>query len=72
MLTLAAWKAAAQPAPPAPSALETLGAMHPTGSTADWLEIPQTGAKAEQVKQNLPAFTLVSRRLSLELFHRGC
>ena len=27
-----------QPAPPAPSALETLGAMRPTGSTADWPE----------------------------------
>jgi glucose/arabinose dehydrogenase len=54
MLTLAAWPAAAQPAAPAPnSALETLGAMRPTGSTADWPEIPQTGAKAEQVKQNL-------------------
>jgi glucose/arabinose dehydrogenase len=35
-LTLAAWPAFAQPAPPAPSALETLGAMRPTGSTADW------------------------------------
>jgi len=54
MLTLAAWPAAAQPAAPSPnSALETLGAMHHTGSTADWPEIPQTGAKADQVKQNL-------------------
>src|ERR1700712_4907862 len=54
MLTLAAWPAIAQPAAPAPnSALDTLGAMHPTGSTADWPEIPQTGAKADQVKQNL-------------------
>jgi glucose/arabinose dehydrogenase len=58
MLTLAAWPAVAQPAPPAPSALETLGAMHPTGSTADWPEVPQTGAKAEQVKQNLAKIKL--------------
>ncbi len=33
-LTLAAWPAFGQPAAPAPSALETLGAMRPTGSTA--------------------------------------
>src|SRR5664279_3302835 len=54
LLTLAAWPAAAQPAPPStPSTLEILGGMHQTGSTADWPEIPQTGAKADQVKQNL-------------------
>jgi glucose/arabinose dehydrogenase len=54
ILTLAAWPAAAQPVAPAPnSALDTLGAMHQTGSTADWPEVPQTGAKADQVKQNL-------------------
>jgi hypothetical protein len=53
VLMMTAWPAAAQPAPPAPSALETLGAMRPTGSTADWPEVPQTGAKADQVKQNL-------------------
>src|SRR6202166_5023652 len=58
LLTLAAWPAAAQPAPPAPNALETLGAMHHTGSTADWPEIPQTGAKADQVKQNLTKIKL--------------
>src|SRR5258706_8459439 len=58
MLALAAWPAAAQPAPPAPNALETLGAMHHTGSTADWPEIPQTGAKADQVKQNLTKIKL--------------
>ena len=40
LFTLAAWPAAAQPAPPAPTALETLGAMHHTGSTADWPEVP--------------------------------
>ena len=41
MLTLVAGPAVAQPAAPAPnSALETLGAMRPTGSTADWPEIP--------------------------------
>jgi hypothetical protein len=27
--------------------------MHQTGSTADWPEVPQTGPKADQVKQNL-------------------
>ena len=27
--------------------------MRPTGSTADWPEVPQTGAKADQVKENL-------------------
>ena len=32
--------------------LETLSAMHPT-SPIDWPTIPQTGAKADQVKQNL-------------------
>src|SRR6201990_2979968 len=54
ILTLAAWPAAAHPAAPAPNtALETLGAMHPTGSTADWPEVPQTGAKADQVKHKL-------------------
>ena len=58
LLTLAAWPAVAQPAPPAPSALETLGAMRPTGSTADWPEIPQTGQKADQVKQNLTKIKL--------------
>ena len=58
MLALAAWPAVAQPAPPAPNALETLGAMHHTGSTADWPEIPQTGAKADQVKQNLTKIKL--------------
>ena len=59
ILTLAAWPAAAQPAAPAPnSALETLGAMHQTGSTADWPEVPQTGQKADQVKQNLTKIKL--------------
>lgn len=54
-LSLAAWPAAAQQQPPstAPSALETLGAMRPTGSTAEWPEVPQTGAKADKVKENL-------------------
>src|SRR6202158_3453320 len=54
IMSLAAWPAAAQPAQPTPpSALETLGAMHPTGNPIDWPEIPQTGLKADQVKQNL-------------------
>ena len=57
-LTLAAWPAFGQPAAPAPSALETLGAMRPTGSTADWPEVPQGGAKAEQVKKNLAKIKL--------------
>ena len=57
-LTLAAWPAFGQPAAPAPSALETLGAMRPTGSTADWPEIPQGGAKADQVKKNLAKIKL--------------
>src|SRR5438477_9969340 len=29
LLSVAAWPAAAQPSPPAPTTLETLGAMHP-------------------------------------------
>src|SRR5437762_12645147 len=58
LLSVAAWPAAAQPSPPAPTTLETLGAMHQTGSAADWPEIPQTGAKADQVKQNLTKIKL--------------
>jgi len=59
-LSLAALPAAAQQQPPspAPSALETLGAMRPTGSTADWPEIPQTGAKADKVRENLKKIKL--------------
>jgi glucose/arabinose dehydrogenase len=59
-LSLAALPAAAQQQPPstAPSALETLGAMRPTGSTAEWPEIPQTGAKADKVKENLKKIKL--------------
>ena len=55
LVSLSAWPAAAQQQPPspAPSALETLGAMRPTGSTAEWPEVPQTGTKAEKVKENL-------------------
>ena len=33
--------------------LETLGAMHQTNIAVDWQPVPQTGAKADQVKQNL-------------------
>jgi glucose/arabinose dehydrogenase len=59
LMTLAVWPAAAQqPAPPAQSALETLGAMHPTNSQIDWTEVPQTGAKADQVKENLKKIKL--------------
>ena len=60
LLSLAALPAAAQQQPPspAPSALETLGAMRPTGSTAEWPEIPQTGAKADKVKENLKKIKL--------------
>jgi hypothetical protein len=50
MLTLAASPALAQPAPPAPNALDTLGAMHQTGTPIDWPEVPQGGPKADQVK----------------------
>ena len=32
--------------------------MHHTGSAADWPEIPQTGAKADQVKKNLAKIKL--------------
>ena len=38
--------------------LETLGAMHPTNIAVDWQTIPQTGPKADQVKQNLTKVTL--------------
>lgn len=38
--------------------LETLGAMHQTGSIADWPQIPQTGPKADQIKQNLAKIKL--------------
>ena len=62
LLSLAAWPAAAQQQPPstAPSALETLGAMRPTGSAAEWPEVPQTGAKADKVKENLKKIKLPS------------
>src|SRR5205085_7648242 len=50
--------AAAQPSPPAPTTLETLGAMHQTGSTADWPEVPQTGQKAEAIKKTLAKIKL--------------
>jgi glucose/arabinose dehydrogenase len=51
-----------QAAPPTTggSALETLGGMHQTGGVAEWPEIPQTGAKADQVKQNLTKIKLPS------------
>ena len=58
LLSLAASPAVAQPSPPGPTTLETLGAMHQTGSTADWPEVPQTGQKADQVKQNLSKIKL--------------
>src|SRR5258706_447985 len=54
ILSLAAFPAAAQPAQPTPpSALDTLGAMHQTGTPTDWPEGPQTGQKADPVKKNL-------------------
>ncbi len=35
------------------SELETLGAMHQTGTKVDWQTVPQTGAKADQINKNL-------------------
>ena len=60
VFTLMALPATAQPAPPGPSssALETLGAMHQTGTPIDWPQVPQTGAKADQVKENLKKIKL--------------
>ncbi|MBR1156246.1 sorbosone dehydrogenase family protein [Bradyrhizobium sp. JYMT SZCCT0428] len=58
LVALATWPAYAQPAPPAPSALETLGAMRPTGNAAEWPEVSQTGGKADKVKENLKKIKL--------------
>jgi glucose/arabinose dehydrogenase len=58
LVSLATLPAYAQPAPPAPSVLETLGAMRHTGSTAEWPEVPQTGTKADKVKENLQKIKL--------------
>ena len=38
--------------------LETLSAMHQTTAPVDWPMIPQTGAKADQIKQNLTKIKL--------------
>src|SRR5690242_19108191 len=38
--------------------LETLGAMHQTGVPVDWQMVPQTGPKADQVRQNLAKIKL--------------
>ena len=38
--------------------LETLGAMHQTNIPVDWQLIPQTGPKADQIKQNLTKIKL--------------
>ncbi|MGH8314702.1 MAG: PQQ-dependent sugar dehydrogenase [Steroidobacterales bacterium] len=38
--------------------LETLGAMHQTGVAVDWPLIPQTGPKADQIKENLAKIKL--------------
>jgi glucose/arabinose dehydrogenase len=48
LLAFVGWPAAAS----ADSALDTLGAMHMT-PPIDWPTIPQTGPKADQVRQNL-------------------
>ncbi len=53
LLTLAAWPVVGQAAE-----LETLGAMHQTGVAVDWPLIPQTGPKADQIKQNLTKIKL--------------
>ena len=38
--------------------LETLSEMHQTNTPVDWPTIPQTGPKADQVKQNLKKIKL--------------
>jgi glucose/arabinose dehydrogenase len=38
--------------------LETLGAMHQTGVAVDWQPVPQSGPKADQVRQNLTKIKL--------------
>ncbi len=53
LLMLAAWPVLIQAAE-----LETLGAMHHTGIAVDWPLIPQTGPKADQIKQNLTKIKL--------------
>jgi len=53
LLTLAACPAVTHAAE-----LDTLGAMHQTGIAVDWPMIPQTGPKADQVKQNLTKIKL--------------
>jgi glucose/arabinose dehydrogenase len=42
----------------ADDALKTLSEFHQTGFAGDWPTIPQTGAKADQVKKNLAKITL--------------
>ena len=49
LLTLALAAAGAQAA----TEYETLNAMKQTNIAVDWQPVPQTGAKADQVKQNL-------------------
>lgn len=54
LLALMVWPIAAQAA----NVLETLGEMHQTSKPADWPKVPQTGKKADQVRENLKKIKL--------------
>jgi glucose/arabinose dehydrogenase len=49
---------AISPLPAHAAELDTLSAMHQTNTPVDWPLIPQTGPKAEQIKQNLTKIKL--------------
>lgn len=54
LLALMAWPIATHAA----NELETLGNMHQTSNPADWPTVPQTGKKADQVRENLKKIKL--------------